>query len=100
MEVGVKLVSKYTTQLRFICEYESGYLESHGLSDLNEILILATPKIFDFEYPIFVGQWPFVLILCLGFQTRPALTGERELTAGDCTANGTFCFRAEGLGGA
>lgn len=46
-------MSKYTTELRFICEYESGYLESHGLSDLNEILILATPKIFNFDYPIF-----------------------------------------------
>lgn len=46
-------MSKYTTELRFICEFEAGFDESHGLRDLNEILTLAAPKIFNFDFPIF-----------------------------------------------
>jgi len=48
----------------------------------------------------FLGNGPSFFSLCVGIQTRPALAGKGELTAGDCAADGTFCFRAEGLGSA
>lgn len=46
-------MSKYTTQLRFICESEAGYLESQGYNKVNEIVHAARSNIFSFEYPIF-----------------------------------------------
>lgn len=46
-------MSKYTTEVRFICEYESGKSESVGYKSVDEILTTAVPKIFDFDFPIF-----------------------------------------------
>lgn len=46
-------MSKYTTELRYICESEAGYLESQGYNKVNEIVHAARSKIFSFEYPIF-----------------------------------------------
>lgn len=46
-------MSNYTTELRFICESESGLLESAGYNSINEIVESARSKIFSFEYPIF-----------------------------------------------
>lgn len=46
-------MSKYTTELRFICETSAGYDESKGYSDVKTILQTAAPKIFNFDYPIF-----------------------------------------------
>lgn len=46
-------MSKYTTQLRFICESLTGHTESQGYSHIKDILTDAAPLIFDFEYPIF-----------------------------------------------
>ena len=46
-------MSKYTTQLRFICETEAGLTESQGFGKVNEIIDKARIKIFDFPYPIF-----------------------------------------------
>lgn len=46
-------MSKYTTELRFICETEAGKTESVGLSKVNEVITAALPKIFDFDFPIF-----------------------------------------------
>lgn len=46
-------MSKYTTELRFICESLSGLDESKGLNDVDEIIEAARPIIFDFDYPIF-----------------------------------------------
>lgn len=46
-------MSKYTTELRFICESEAGYLEQQGYSKVNEIVEAARSKIFSFDYPIF-----------------------------------------------
>lgn len=49
----VNLMSKYTTEVRFICETSAGLLESGGYSKVDDILKKAAPKIFDFDYPIF-----------------------------------------------
>lgn len=46
-------MSKYTTELRFICETEAGLTESGGYSDVANIIATARPKIFNFTYPIF-----------------------------------------------
>lgn len=46
-------MSKYTTQLRFLCESLAGRTESAGYNSINEIIELARPKIFSFDYPIF-----------------------------------------------
>ena len=54
-------VSKYTTQVRFICEQLSGYVQSVDYSDIDLVLRSAEPKIFDFEYPIFDENYRHVL---------------------------------------
>lgn len=54
-------MSHYTTQIRFICETFAGYTESEGLSQVNNIIKLARPKIFNFEYPIFDTAYKSVL---------------------------------------
>lgn len=46
-------MSKYTTEVRFICEEKAGLLNSVGVDDVNEILNLSWDKIFDKEFPIF-----------------------------------------------
>ena len=46
-------MSKYTTELRFICETEAGETESVGYSDVDDIIAAALPHIFDFDFPIF-----------------------------------------------
>lgn len=46
-------MSKYTTEVRFICESNAGLFESQGYSNVNEILNKACPKVFDFDFPIF-----------------------------------------------
>lgn len=50
-------MSKYTTELRFICESLAGELESKGYNDINGIITLARPKIFSFDYPIFDADY-------------------------------------------
>lgn len=46
-------MSKYTTEVRFICESYVGLSENVGVSKTAEIIEKARPLIFDFEYPIF-----------------------------------------------
>lgn len=43
----VNLVSKYTTEVRFICETEAGLTESVGYSKVNDVLDKSWNKIFD-----------------------------------------------------
>lgn len=40
-------MSKYTTEVRFICEEAAGLNSSEGYNDVNEIVEKAYPKIFD-----------------------------------------------------
>lgn len=46
-------MSKYTTEVRFICEQAIGLTESAGYSSIKNVLSQAAPKVFDFEFPIF-----------------------------------------------
>ena len=46
-------MSKYTTEVRFLCESLTGHTESKGLSDVDNILTEASPIIFSFQFPIF-----------------------------------------------
>lgn len=50
-------MSKYTTELRFICEMESGLSESAGFNSVATIIETARPKIFNFNYPIFTQDY-------------------------------------------
>lgn len=54
-------MSKYTTELRFICETAAGYTESQGFSKVPEIIEAARRSIFDFSYPIFDDNYKSVL---------------------------------------
>ena len=51
--MGVIAVSKYTTEIRFICETYAGYDKSQDNDKVDEIIEQARTKIFDFAYPIF-----------------------------------------------
>lgn len=46
-------MSKYTTEVRFICESYSGLSRSVGYTDVETVINNAIPKIFDFDFPIF-----------------------------------------------
>lgn len=46
-------MSKYTTEVRFLCETEAGLTESRGFNSIDSILQEAAPKIFNFDFPIF-----------------------------------------------
>ena len=46
-------MSKYTTEVRFICESVTGHDNSVGYDDTNQTIIDAAPHIFDFDFPIF-----------------------------------------------
>lgn len=54
-------MSKYTTEVRFICETASGLGESKGYTDVNTIITNAIPKIFTFTFPIFDENYRTVL---------------------------------------
>lgn len=54
-------MSKYTTELRFICETEAGYEDSKGFNDVDSIIEAAIPKIFNFNFPIFDESYRSVL---------------------------------------
>lgn len=54
-------MSKYTTQVRFICETYAGLTESVGYGKVDEIIASARKKIFDFPYPIFDETYRNVL---------------------------------------
>lgn len=46
-------MSKYTTEVRFLCESLTGHTESQGFSEVDDILTEASPIIFSFQFPIF-----------------------------------------------
>ena len=54
-------MSKYTTEVRFICEVNSGLNESVGYSKIEDVITGAMPKIFDFDFPIFDESYRSVL---------------------------------------
>ena len=54
-------MSKYTTEIRFICETKAGLVESAGYLSTKDIITKARPLIFDFDYPIFDTNYKTVL---------------------------------------
>lgn len=58
---GGEILSKYTTELRFICETEAGFDASKGYNDINQAIQTAIPKIFNFDFPIFDENYRNVL---------------------------------------
>lgn len=54
-------MSKYTTEVRIICETASGLGESKGYTDVDTIITNAIPKIFTFTFPIFDENYRSVL---------------------------------------
>lgn len=54
-------MSKYTTELRYICETEAGLSESVGQTKIKDIITKAIPNIFDFDFPIFDESYRNVL---------------------------------------
>ena len=54
-------MSKYTTEVRFICEVNSGLNESVGYSKIEDVITGAMPKIFEFDFPIFDESYRGVL---------------------------------------
>lgn len=54
-------MSKYTTQVRFICETAAGLSESDGQTSVKQIIAAAIPSVFDFDFPIFDESYRNVL---------------------------------------
>lgn len=54
-------MSKYTTQVRFICETAAGLSESEGQTSVKQIIAAAIPSVFDFDFPIFDESYRTVL---------------------------------------
>lgn len=54
-------MSKYTTEVRFICETLAEYDQSQGYGKVSEIINKSWDKIFDFDFPIFDEDYRSVL---------------------------------------
>ena len=54
-------MSKYTTEVRFICETAAGYTESVGYDLVEQTIQKAIPKVFNFDFPIFDESYRNVL---------------------------------------
>lgn len=54
-------MSKYTTEVRYICETYAGLTASVGYADVEKTIQSAIPKIFDFDFPIFDESYRNVL---------------------------------------
>lgn len=54
-------MSKYTTEVRYICETMSGLTQSEGYRSVNEIIKKSAPLIFDFPFPMFDESYRAVL---------------------------------------
>lgn len=54
-------MSKYTTEVRFICETSAGLNESEGADNVDSILDKCWNKVFNFDFPIFDENYRQVL---------------------------------------
>jgi hypothetical protein len=54
-------MSKYTTEVRFICENSAGLSESKGADNVDSILDKCWNKVFNFDFPIFDENYRQVL---------------------------------------
>lgn len=66
-------MSKYTTELRFICEMKSGFsMDEIKEKTSEEIITAARPNIFNFDYPIYSAELkePLELKILRHYYTR------------------------------
>lgn len=54
-------MSKYTTEVRFICENSAGLSKSEGADNVDNILDRCWNKVFNFDFPIFDENYRQVL---------------------------------------
>lgn len=54
-------MSKYTTEVRYICETLAGLSKSVGYADIEQTIKNCLPKVFDFNFPIFDESYRSVL---------------------------------------
>ena len=54
-------MSKYTTEVRFLCESLTGHQDSVGFNDVDTVINDAIPIIFSFNFPIFDEEYRNVL---------------------------------------
>ena len=54
-------MSKYTTEVRYICERANNLDQSKGYGDVDQIIAGAIPSIFDFDFPVFDPNYKSVL---------------------------------------
>lgn len=54
-------MSKYTTEVRFICENSAGLSKSEGADNVDSILEKCWNKVFNFDFPIFDENYRQVL---------------------------------------
>lgn len=54
-------MSKYTTEVRYICEQSAGLTESVGFNSIDSVLENCLDKVFDFSFPIFDENYRSVL---------------------------------------
>lgn len=65
-------MSKYTTEVRYICEVNAGLTESVGADEVDNIIEASYAKIFDFNFPIFDEDYRSILIkkILMHYYTR------------------------------
>lgn len=54
-------MSKYTTEVRYICEVAAGLAESADYTGVEDVIKKALPVVFDFSFPIFDESYRSVL---------------------------------------
>lgn len=54
-------MSKYTTEVRFICETAAGYDEPQDGMSVEQVIQAAIPSVFNFNFPIFDEKYRNVL---------------------------------------
>lgn len=57
----VRIMSKYTTEVRFICENSAGLSKSDGANNVDSILDKCWNKVFNFDFPIFDENYRQIL---------------------------------------
>ena len=65
-------MSKYTTEVRYICEEAAGLSDSTGFNDIESVITEAAPNVFNFNFPVFDEQYrlPLEKTILRHFYTR------------------------------
>lgn len=65
-------MAKFTTQVRSICEAEAGKTKQVGFNEVDNVLTIAAPKVFNFDFPIFDEEYrlPLEKKILMHYYTR------------------------------